>query len=85
MSSVVNCVLFSFIGMEGTVGLLSPCIVLEIELKVSNPPKAIPFLRFSTSPGTVCVPYKYKYCPLGIHKTKCDIFCSSEYPHLYVN
>ena len=46
VSSVVNCVLFSFINMKGTVGLLSPRTVLEIEPKVYNPPKAIPFLRF---------------------------------------
>ena len=37
----------------------------------------IAFLRFSTASGTVCAPSKSKYRPLGIHNTKCDIFCSS--------
>ena len=38
--------------MNGTLGLLSSN-VLDAELKVSKPPTAIPFLRFSTASGTV--------------------------------
>ena len=59
VSSAVYCVLFSFIALNGTVGLLSSCAVLEIELKVSKPAKAIPFLRFSTASAIVCAPSKY--------------------------
>ena len=63
--------------MKGTVGLLSSCTGLAIVQKVSNPPKAIPFLRFSTASGNVCAPSKYRYNPVGMHNTKCDICCSS--------
>ena len=73
VSSVEACDLFSFIIIKGTVGLLSSCTGLAIAPKVSKPPNAIPFLRFSTASGTVCAPSKYKYKPLGIHNTKCDI------------
>ena len=56
--------------MRGTIGLLSSCTGLAIEPKVSNPPKAIPFLRFSTASGTVYAPSKYRYIPLGIYNTQ---------------
>ena len=63
--------------MKGTVGLLSSCTGPATAPKVSKPPNAIPYLRFSTASGTVCAPSKYKYRPLGMHNTKCDICCSS--------
>ena len=60
VSSVEACVLFSFITMIGTVGLLSSCGGLAIVPKVSSPPKVIPFLRCSTASGTVCAPSNYR-------------------------
>ena len=72
VSSVFTCFLCSLTAINGTTGLLSSTVV-DTELKVSKPPKAIPFLRFSTASGTVFAPSKYKYNPLGMHSTKCDI------------
>ena len=77
VSSVVTLGLYSLTAMNGTLGLLSSVVLdVDAELNVSKPPKAIPFLRFSIASGTVFAPSKYKYNPLGIHNTKCDICCS---------
>ena len=45
VSFVFTCFLCSLTAINGTTGLLSSTVV-DAELKVSKPPKAIPFLRF---------------------------------------
>ena len=52
--SVVPLGLYSLTAINGTLGLLSSVLLDAVaELNVSKPPKAIPFLRFSTASGTV--------------------------------
>ena len=85
VSPVVTLGLYSLTAMNGTLGLLSSVLDADAELNVSKPPKAIPFLRFSTASRTVFAPSKYKYNPLGMHNTKCAICCSSVYANSCAN
>ena len=60
VSSVFTCFLCSLTAINGTTGFLLSTIS-DAKLKVSKPPKAIPFLRSSTASGIVFASSKCKY------------------------